>query len=125
MESNEFLIMGVEYKRPRLSKNDIEADLKVTEGCRIVLMHDDENNHRIQIDVTLTAVILEKVSKKEELMLKLKTRSEYDVDKEPNEKDLDPYINEAVIEARKALKKITISFNIKPVDLVDNPVKFK
>lgn len=124
-KSNEFSIMGVEYKRPRLSKNDVKADLKVIEGCRISLMHDDENNHKIQIDVTLTASILGKVTKKEEPMLELKTRSEYDVDKEPNDKDLEPYIIDAVIEARKALKEITITFNIKPVDLVDNPVKFK
>lgn len=75
--------------------------------------------------MTLTATILRKVSKKEELMLELKTRSEYDVDKEPNENDLNPYIIDAVIEARKALKKITVTFNIKPVDLVDNPIIFK
>lgn len=37
-KSNEFSIIGVEYKRPHLLKSDIEADLKVTEGCKITLM---------------------------------------------------------------------------------------
>ena len=124
-KSNAFSIMSVEYKKPHLLKNDIKADLKVKERCQIALIHDEENNHRIQIDVTLTAAILGQVSKKEVLMIELKTRSEYDVDKEPNDKDLEPYIFEAVIEARKSLKEITITFNIKPIDLVDNPVKLK
>ena len=124
-KSNKFSIMSVEYKKPLLSKNDIKADLKVKQGGQITLINDDENNHRIQIDVTLTVTILGQFSKKEAPMIELKTRSEYDVDKEPNDQDLETYIVDAVFEARKALKEITITFNIKPIDLVDNPVKIK
>lgn len=123
-KSNEFSIMSIEYKRPHLSKNNIKADLKVTESCQISLMCDEENNHRIQINVTLTSVILRNITKKEEPMLELKTRSVYDVDKEPSSSELEPFISNAVIETRKALKNITVIVNINPIDLVDNPIRF-
>lgn len=128
VKSNDFFIMSVNYKRPHLLKNNTKSNLKVTEGCQIALMSDNQNNHRIQIDVTLTAVILRNVTKKEEeeeLMLELKTRSTYDVDKEPNSNELEPYISDAVIESREALKKITVTINISPIDLIDNPIRFK
>lgn len=121
-KSNEFSIISVEYKRPRLSKKDIDSDLMVKEGCQITFMKFNENKHRIQIDVTSTATILGKVSKKEEIMINLKTRSEYDVDQEPDVNDLKPFITDAVIATRKTLKKITVTMNIKPIDLVDNPI---